>query len=358
MSDDTLLDVQGLRKDFLITKGLTRKKLGTLRAVDDISLSIDKGEILGLVGESGCGKTTTGRCIIRAYEPTAGKILYRANGDGFVDIKSLDKNELYRIRRSIRMIFQDPFSSLNPRMNVLEIVGECLRVQKVTDSKQDLEERVAEILRAVGMDPKYMRRYPHAFSGGQRQRIAIARALVLNPTFVVADEPVSALDVSIQAQILNLLRKLKSEFNLTYLFIAHNLAVIKHISDRVAVMYLGKIVEMAETEELFRNPKHPYTEALLSAVPEPDPTIEKREQVLRGEVANMLSPPTGCTFHPRCPYAQEICRKEVPPLQELNPENGDSGTADGQGDAAPENAPGSHTAACHFAEELTLKGVY
>ncbi|HON72784.1 MAG TPA: ATP-binding cassette domain-containing protein, partial [bacterium] len=289
---------------------------------------------LGLVGESGCGKTTTGRTILRAIEPTSGEILFNMDGN-YVDVGKLNKDELKRMRRYMQMIFQDPYSSLNPRMTVKDIIGEPLLVNGIARGKE-LEERVGELMRAVGLRPEYMIRYPHAFSGGQRQRIGIARALALNPRLVVCDEPVSALDVSIQAQTLNLLQDLQEEFHLTYLFISHDLGVVEHISDRVAVMYVGKLVEMAETEELFKNPKHPYTEALLAAVPKPDPKYRGKRNLLFGEVADPANPPSGCYFHPRCPYVQDICKEEHPPLRNLG---------------------NDHFASCHFAEKLSLVGI-
>jgi peptide/nickel transport system ATP-binding protein len=304
--------------------------------VDGIEFAIKGGETLSLVGESGCGKTTTGRCILRAYDPTTGQILYRRPDGQVVDLASLDRNALKPYRREIRTIFQDPYSSLNPRMNVLDIVGEPLRVNEGLKGR-DLEDRVAVLLRQCGLRAEYMHRYPHAFSGGERQRIGIARALALNPRLVVCDEGVSALDVSVRAQILNLLQDLQEQYKLTYLFIAHDLSVVEYISDRVAVMYVGKLVELAETEELYVNPKHPYTEALLSAVPKPDPRLSSRGQgiILEGDVADPSHPPSGCYFHPRCRYAQERCSQETPALRDIGAE---------------------HFVACHFAEGLSLRG--
>jgi len=330
----TLLEVKSLKKYFPIEKGFFRKVTGFIKAVDKVNLYIKEGETLGLVGESGCGKTTLGRCILRAIEPTEGNILFKLN-DKMVDITKLNKENLRSIRKYAQMIFQDPYSSLDPRMTVLDIVGEPLLVNKIAMGKK-LENRVKELMKIVGLNIKHLKRYPHAFSGGQRQRIGIARALAPNPKFIVADEPVSALDVSIQAQILNLLQDLQKKFHLTYLFISHDLSVIEHISDRVAVMYVGKMVEMAETEELFLNPKHPYTEALLSALPKADPDLKMERIILPGEVANPANPPSGCYFHPRCKYAKSICKEIEPEWEEVTPE---------------------HFVACHFARELSLKGV-
>ncbi len=330
-----LLRVAGLQKLFPIRKGFWKRTVGHVRAVDGVDFHIDEGMTLGLVGESGCGKTTTARCVLRAIEPTAGEIFMRVTGGAVVEMGRLRPSELRALRREMQMIFQDPFTSLNPRMTLLDLVGEPLLVHGVR-SRREREERVAELLRRVGLRPEYMRRFPHAFSGGERQRIGIARALALHPRLVVADEPVSALDVSVQAQILNLLLDLQSEFRLTYLFVAHDLSVVRHISSRVAVMYVGRIVELAETEEIFSAPKHPYTAALLSAVPEPDPRTRSRRIVLQGEVANPASPPRGCYFHPRCPYAIEVCRTRVPAWQEISP---------------------AHFVACHRADELQLVGV-
>ena len=332
----TLLDVRGLHMQFPIRRGMFRRTVGYVQAVNDVSFSIRPGETLSLVGESGCGKTTTGRCIVRVYQPTAGQILYQTEQRELIDLAELDNQALRPFRREIRMIFQDPFSSLNPRLPILQIVGESLKVNRVA-SGSELEDRVASLLRRVGLRPEYIRRYPHAFSGGERQRIGIARALALNPRLIVADEAVSALDVSVQAQILNLLQDLQDELDLTYLFIAHDLSVVEHISHRVAVMYVGRIVELASTEELFNNPLHPYTEALLSAVPKPDPRLRNKGVRIRleGEVADPSNPPSGCYFHPRCPYAQDRCRVETPAVREVGKE---------------------HWVACHFAEELDLRG--
>jgi peptide/nickel transport system ATP-binding protein len=330
-----LLDVRRLKKHFPITRGLLRRVVGQVRAVDDVSFTIQEGETLGLVGESGCGKTTTGRCLLRAVDPTDGEILFRRERGDVVDVARAEGSVLKALRRDMQMIFQDPYSSLNPRWTLLDIVGEPLTAFGVAKGRA-LEERVADLLRRVGLRPEYMRRYPHAFSGGERQRIGIARALALNPKLVVADEPVSALDVSVRAQTLNLLSDLQAELDLTYLFISHDLSVVQHICDRVVVMYVGHIVEMAETDELYFNPKHPYTEALLSAVPKPDPTAVSSRIILEGEVADPGNPPAGCPFHPRCPYAMDVCRVEMPELEDVGRE---------------------HFVRCHRARELQLRGI-
>jgi len=333
--DQKLLEVIGLKKFFPIRRGFLRKTVGYVRAVDNVNFFIRKGETLSLVGESGCGKTTTSRCILRAVNPTAGKVLFRTDGDSIVDVAALSQSRIRPLRKQMQMIFQDPYSSLDPRMTLLDIVGEPLLVNGV-GNRQERMDRVSELLKLVGLRPEYMRRFPHAFSGGQRQRIGIARALALNPSLVVADEPVSALDVSVQAQILNLMLDLQAQLGLTYLFVAHDLSVVKHISDRIAVMYVGQIVEMVETGALFSAPKHPYTEALLSAVPKPDPRLRSERIVLEGEVADPANPPSGCYFHPRCRYAVDICRQQTPELLEISP---------------------GHFAACHRSSELTLSGV-
>ncbi len=330
-----LLDVKGLQKFFPIRKGFLKREVGLVRAVDDVSFHVEKGETLSLVGESGCGKTTTARCILRALTPTTGEILFRTDDGSVLDVATLQKSQLRPLRRQMQMIFQDPFSSLNPRRTLFDIVAEPLVANKVGTRRAQVE-RVAELLRLVGLRPEYMRRYPHAFSGGQRQRIGIARALALSPGLIVADEPVSALDVSVQAQILNLMLSLQAQLGLTYLFVAHDLSVVKHVSDRVAVMYVGRIVELAETHRLFSTPKHPYTEALLSAVPKPDPRLRAQRIVLEGEVADAANPPSGCYFHPRCRYAVEVCRTETPRLEQIQP---------------------GHFVSCHRASELRLRGV-
>jgi peptide/nickel transport system ATP-binding protein len=333
--DTDLLVVRDVRKYYPITRGFFRRVVGNVKAVDGVSFTIPEGKTLGLVGESGCGKTTTARLILRAFDPTAGEILFKDARLGWVNIPALEPAQMRQVRRNVQMIFQDPYSSLNPRMTLLDIVGEPLLVNEVAQGAE-LKERVAELLGVVGLRREYLSRYPHAFSGGQRQRIGIARALALHPQLVVCDEPVSALDVSIQAQTLNLLQDLQSEFQLTYLFVAHDLSVVEHISDRVAVMYVGKLVELADTEELFLNPLHPYTEALLAAVPKPNPRLRSKRVILQGEVADPSNPPTGCYFHPRCPYAIARCRAETPQLRELR---------------------AGHLVSCHRAEELKLEGV-
>jgi len=312
-TQETLLDIRALRKFFPVRKGALQRIVAQVKAVDGVDLSIRAGETLALVGESGCGKTTTGRTILRLIEPTSGEILFRsrsATGDiagNMTDVATATPAQLRLLRRDMQIIFQDPYASLNPRMTIAEIVGEPLKIQGLVPSSER-EARVLELLRAVGLGADQLRRYPHEFSGGQRQRIGIARALALKPQLVVADEPVSALDVSIQAQVINLLQDLQEAFGLTYLFIAHDLSVVKHIANRVAVMYLGRIVELAPTEELFGNPKHPYTEALMSAVPVADPDFKAERILLAGDVPSPVNPPTGCHFHPRCRYAQEICK--------------------------------------------------
>ncbi len=330
-----LLEVKNLRKYFPIRKGFFRRVVGNVRAVDDVSLFINEGETLGLVGESGCGKTTASRCIIRALTPSSGEINFRTDKGDTVNISQFSRAQLHPLRPQMQMIFQDPYSSLNPRMTLFDIVGEPLLVNGMTDRKQRTE-RVAELLKLVGLRPEFMQRFPHAFSGGQRQRIGIARALALNPRLVVADEPVSALDVSVQAQTLNLLLELQQRLHLTYLFVSHNLSVVKHICDRVAVMYVGKIVETASTEEIFRAPKHPYTAALMSAVPVADPRVKTGNVELQGDVPSPANPPSGCYFHPRCAFAVEKCKTESPVQRELAP---------------------NHFVSCHRAEEIKLEGI-
>ena len=341
MEDRAIISVRKLVKHFPIETGFLRRQVGVVKAVDDVNFDLNEGETLALVGESGCGKTTTSHCIIQAQRPTAGHVLFRIGDAAPMDLTQMEKAELKEARRNIRMIYQDPYSSLNPRMTLLQIIGEPLVIHKMAGSQEALREKVAELLRLVRLDPSTMNRYPHAFSGGQRQRIAIARALSLSPKVVIADEAVSALDVSVQAQILNLLKELQNQLGLTYLFVAHNLAVVKYEADRVAVMYAGKIVEIGETEELYTNPRHPYTEALISAAPNPDPDTKNRARiVLSGEVADPGNLPPGCAFHPRCRYAEDRCRREIPELVEVGGEMGPS-----------------HRAACHFASELELAGI-
>ncbi|MCB0180365.1 MAG: dipeptide ABC transporter ATP-binding protein [Anaerolineae bacterium] len=330
-----LLDVKNLKKYYPIKKGFIKKVVGHVRAVDDVSFFIKEGETLGLVGESGCGKTTTARCILRAQKPTDGQILYRTGAGPVVDLAQLPDSDIRPLRREMQMVFQDPFASLNPRMNLLDLIGEPLLVNGVR-SRKERTERVAELLQLVGLRPEYMQRFPHAFSGGQRQRVVIARALALNPRLVVADEPVSALDVSVQAQVLNLLLELQQRLKLTYLFVAHDLSVVKHITDRVAVMYVGKIAEIAPTQELFYQPKHPYTAALLSAVPVADPRRRTLQMPLQGDVPSPANPPSGCYFHPRCAHAIDRCRTEPPALTEIEP---------------------GRFVSCHRARELDLIGV-
>jgi peptide/nickel transport system ATP-binding protein len=340
MSDQTvtiepLLEVTELKKYFPIKRGFFKKIVGYVKAVDNLSFYINEGETLGLVGESGCGKTTAGRSILRAITPSSGRIMFRDPTLGRVNVADLDEAQLIHVRRNMRMIFQDPYASLNPRMTLQEIVGAPLRALHIASGKE-IEDRVADMLRRVGLRPEYMRRYPHAFSGGQRQRIGLARALAPNPKFIVCDEPVSALDVSVQAQILNLLQDLQSEMGLTFLFVAHDLSVVAHISDRVAVMYVGKMVELAPTHELYTNPMHPYTEALMSAIPLPNPKRRGEKRILlTGEVANPAKPPSGCYFHPRCTYCIDKCKEEEPAFEEVVP---------------------GHFVKCHRARELKLTG--
>jgi peptide/nickel transport system ATP-binding protein/oligopeptide transport system ATP-binding protein len=326
--NNNLIEVRGLVKYFPVRGGILQRTQGWVKAVDNVSFTIRKGETLGLVGESGCGKTTVGRLLLRLIEPTEGQVLFEGH-----NLTGTGQSELKSLRREMQIIFQDPFSSLDPRSQIGDSIAEGLLVHGMRDPKER-RRKVLEIMETVGLSEDHMRRYPHEFSGGQRQRIGIARALVLRPKFVVCDEPVSALDVSIQSQVLNLLRQLQREFNLTYLFIAHNMSVVEHISDRVAVMYLGKIVEIAERLELYRNPQHPYTQALMSAIPVPSPDLRRERTLLKGEVPSPLNPPSGCRFHPRCPIAIDICSRVEPPLIDLG---------------------GGHMAACHLRTPPSLE---
>ena len=325
---DQILDVRHVSMRFQ-SKGVC------VRAVSDVSLSVHEGETIGIVGESGCGKTTLGRCIVRAYEPSEGSVMYTASDGSTFDFLKIDRQTMKKYRKEIQMIFQDPYSSLDPRMTVLDIIKEPIQANYPRMPKAEMEKKVMEIAARVGLNTTYLKRYPHAFSGGQRQRIGIARALVLNPRVIVCDEAVSALDVSIQAQVINLLHDLQQEFGLTYLFISHDLSVVEYISDRVGVMYLGKLVELAPTKTLFSHPMHPYTESLLSAVPVADPTVVNERIPLEGEISNPANPPSGCYFHTRCRFCTQKCRQEAPAYQELEPE---------------------HYVACHRAEELKLRG--
>ncbi len=337
MPDNVILSVKNLKKHFPIRKGFLRRSSGAVKAVNGVDFFIPSGETLGLVGESGCGKTTLGRVIVRALEPTAGQILFRTS-QGVIDLAGLGKSELKNVRSHIQMIFQDPYSSLNQRMTILDIISEPLI--NFGHTRKECEERVSELLDMVGLNPRYMQRYPHSFSGGQRQRIGIARALALNPSLVVADEPVSALDVSVQAQVLNLLMDLQKQMQLTYLFISHDLSVVRYICDRVAVMYVGYIVEMAGTDQLYSKPRHPYTSTLLSAVPEASPHIPWNYSVLSGEVADPAADRQGCAFAPRCQYASDICSQEIPSLHDVSLPGEDG-----------------HYVACHFADKIELEGV-
>ena len=321
-----VLEVRDLRTYFPIRRGVFSRTVGHIKAVDGVTFSVPRGKTLGLVGESGCGKTTVGRTLLRLIPATSGEVIYKGE-----DFFAYHGEKLRRLRRQMQIIFQDPVSSLNPRMTIGNIIGEPIQVHGIARGRER-DEMVASLLQRVGLDPSYAARYPHEFSGGQRQRIGIARALALAPDFIVCDEPVSALDVSIQSQVLNLLSDLQDEFQLTYLFIAHNLAVVRHLSTRVGVMYLGKLVELAPADELYVNPKHPYTKALLSAIPIPDPTVRRERIVLKGDLPSPANPPSGCRFHTRCPMAQEICKTEEPPLRDVG---------------------GGHLSACHFAEDVT-----
>ena len=336
MTEDknVLLEVRNLKKYFPIQKGFFRRTIGHVKAVDGIDFHLFEGETLGLVGESGCGKTTTGRLILRAIEPTEGQILFRRN-DAMTDIASIPPQEIKTFRREMQIIFQDPFSSLNPRMTVFDLISEPLAIHGIGNA-DERRTRVRELLEAVGLKVQHMNRYPYAFSGGQRQRIGIARSLALQPKLIVADEPVSALDVSIQAQVINLLEDLQQEFGLTYLFIAHDLSEVEHISDRVIVMYLGNIAEIADIESLYVTPKHPYTEALLSAVPRTNPDHKSQRIILSGDVPSPADPPSGCKYHPRCRYAEERCSQQEPPLTEVTP---------------------GHYVACHLSKSLALVGI-
>src|SRR5688572_4139102 len=340
-SDNVLLEVKGLKKYFPIQKGLLRRTVGYVKAVDDVNFYVREGETLGVVGESGCGKSTAGRSIIRLYEPTAGQVLFRSrglasNGAGkMVNLMDLSPEDMKTVRKEISMVFQDPVNSLNPRMTVADIVAEPMTIHGL-NLGAETEAVIVRLLERVGLRPDHLRRYPHEFSGGQRQRIGIARALSLNPQLVICDEPVSALDVSIQAQTLNLLQDLQQDFNLSYIFVAHDLSVVQHISGRVAVMYVGKVAEMASAEELYSNPLHPCAEALLSAVPVADPLHKSERIIMQGDVADPSNPPSGCYFHPRCRYAQEVCKLKTPEFRELRPD---------------------HFVACHRAEELNLEGI-
>ncbi|MBS57721.1 MAG: peptide ABC transporter ATP-binding protein [Chloroflexi bacterium] len=336
-SSEQILSVENLKVHFPITGGLIKKTLGHVRAVDEVSFGLAAGETLSLVGESGCGKTTAGRALMRLVKPTGGIVDYVMRDNSRIDIPKASNDELDLVRQEMQIIFQDPFASLNPRMTIFDIVADPLRVNGLA-SGSELEDRVAEMMRVVGLSTSYMQRYPHAFSGGQRQRLGIARTLVMNPRMIIADEPVSALDVSVQAQILNLMQDLQEQLNLTYLFISHDLSVVQYISHRVAVMYVGKIVEIASTETIFTAPKHPYTQALLSSVPVPNPQVKSRGKVLDGEVADPAKPPSGCYFHPRCEFAKDICRTQEPPMVEIS---GSSG----------------QFSKCHFAQEINLPGV-
>lgn len=336
-TEQPLVKVDSLQKLFPITKGVLRRTVGNVRAVEEVSLDIAHGETVGLVGESGCGKTTTGRLLLRLMEPTGGTVEFEGQ-----NIFDLNREEMRKLRRNIQIIFQDPFSSLHPRMRVHQLIGEPIRFHGLLNDRKEIAKRVDQLMETVGLPSEYRNRFPHEFSGGQRQRIGIARGLAVNPKFIVCDEPVSALDVSIQGQVLNLLGDLQKEFDLTYLFIAHDLSVVRHISTRIAVMYLGRLMEVAETDTLFGKPLHPYCEALLSAIPVADPEAKRHQILLKGDVPSPASPPSGCPFHPRCAYAVDRCTMEVPALRKVR-SAGEPG--------------GERVVACHRAEELDLLGV-
>lgn len=310
---DDLLVVKNLKKYFPIKGGFLKRTIGQVHAVEDVTFTIKKGETLGIVGESGCGKSTTGRTILKLLEKTSGEVFYKGR-----DIYAMPHAELRKLRTEMQIVFQDPYSSLNPRKTVAQIVGEALLQHKLVENKAQANERVSEVIEKCGLAPYHIRRYPHEFSGGQRQRIGIARALALNPEFIVCDEPVSALDVSIQSQVINLLTDLQQEMGLTYMFISHDLSVVKHISDRIGVMYLGSLVELAEKNEMYTNPLHPYSQALLSAIPIPDPTVKRNRIILKGDIPSPAKPPSGCTFHTRCPYVMDRCKSDIPILKEVD----------------------------------------
>jgi oligopeptide/dipeptide ABC transporter ATP-binding protein len=335
MTENIILEVKDLKQHFPIRQGFLQRVIGHVKAVDGVNFALREQEVFGLVGESGCGKTTTGRAILRLYDPTAGEVWFRKENGERIEISHLSQKAMKPIRREMRMIFQDPFSSLNPRMTVHDIIGEPLIIHNIA-SGREIDDVVADLMRNVGLDPNYMQRYPHQFSGGQRQRIGLARTLALNPRLIIADEPVSALDVSVQAQVLNLLQELKDRLGLTMIFIAHDLSVVEHMCDRIAVMYVGKIVELAEAETLLKHPLHPYTEALASAIPPADPDIHQNRIILTGEIPSPANPPSGCVFHTRCRYVQDVCKVEPPPLVEVEPD---------------------HFASCHFAKDLHLQGI-
>jgi peptide/nickel transport system ATP-binding protein len=332
--DNLLVELEDVKKYFPVSRGFLKRSVSHIKAVDGVSLKIFKGQTHGLVGESGSGKTTLGRTLIRAIDPSGGHMWFADRNQGWIDLAELDASRLRRARQNMKIVYQDPYSSLNPRMTVQQIVGEHLLVSKQAQGKE-LNRRVEELLELVGLRPEYGRRYPHAFSGGQRQRIAIARALSMRPQLLICDEPVSALDVSVQAQVLKLLHSLQEQFDLSYLFVAHDLSVVENVSEHVSVMYVGQIVESAPKNELYLNPQHPYTEALMSAVPRPDPRAKKERIVLEGELPSPENPPSGCYFHPRCRYVQDVCRTDAPPLLQVSP---------------------NHVSRCHFAGQLNLKG--